>query len=67
MTSLISKDDKKAGKGSSIKSVGNSGGEASKSKFAYSHLSNKRDVTLTDFGTFHPEQNKDPPCKFLIL
>ena len=23
----------------------------------YSHLSNKRDVTLTDFGKFHPAQN----------
>ena len=28
----------------------------------YSHLSNKRDVTLTDFGKFHPAQNKNPPC-----
>ena len=27
----------------------------------YSHLSNKRDVTLTDFGKFHPAQNKNPP------
>ena len=23
----------------------------------YSHLSNKRDVRLTDFGKFHPAQN----------
>ena len=30
----------------------------------YSHLSNKRDVTLTDFGNFHPVQNKNPPCPF---
>ena len=31
----------------------------------YSHLSNKRDVTLTDFGKFHPAQNKSPPCTFI--
>ena len=31
----------------------------------YSHLSNKRDVTLTDFGKFHPAQNKNPPCTFI--
>ena len=31
----------------------------------YSHLSNKRDVTLTDFGKFHHAQNKNPPCKFI--
>ena len=24
----------------------------------YSHLSNKGDITLTDFGTFHPAQKK---------
>ena len=27
----------------------------------YSHLSNKRDVTLTDFEKFHPSQKKIPP------
>ena len=27
----------------------------------YSHLSNKRDVTLTDFEKFHHTQNKNPP------
>ena len=32
---------------------------------SYSHLSNKRDVTLTDFGKFHPAQNKNPPCRFI--
>ena len=31
---------------------------------AYSHLSNKRDVTLTDFGKFHPAQNKNAPCSW---
>ena len=31
----------------------------------YSHLSNKRDVTLTDFGKFHLAQNKNPPCTFI--
>ena len=31
----------------------------------YSHLSNKRDATLTDFGKFHPAQNKNPPCTFI--
>ena len=31
----------------------------------YSHLSNKRDVMLTDFGKFHPSQNKNPPCTFI--
>ena len=29
------------------------------------HLSNKRDVKLTDFGKFHPAQNKSPPCMFI--
>ena len=27
----------------------------------YSHLSDKRDVMLADFGKFHPAQNKNPP------
>ena len=31
----------------------------------YSHLSNKRDVTLTDFEKFHPTQNKNPPYTFI--
>ena len=31
----------------------------------YYHLSNKREVTLTDFGKFHPAQNKNPPCMFI--
>ena len=31
----------------------------------YSHLSNKRDVTLTDYGKFHPAQNENPPCMFI--
>ena len=31
----------------------------------YSHLSNKRDVTLTDFEKFHPTQNKNTPCTFI--
>jgi hypothetical protein len=31
----------------------------------YSHLSYKRDVTLTDFGKVHPTQNKNPPCTFI--
>ena len=35
------------------------------SKPEYSHLSNKRDVTLTDFGKFHHAQNKNPPCTFI--
>jgi hypothetical protein len=26
----------------------------------YSHLSNKREVTLTDFEKFHPPQKKSP-------
>ena len=30
----------------------------------YSHLSNKHDVTLTDFGKFHPAQNKNAPCSW---
>jgi hypothetical protein len=34
-------------------------------KKGYSHLSNKRDVMLTDFGKFHPAQNKNPPCTFI--
>ena len=33
--------------------------------FIYSHLSNRCDVTLTDFGKFHPTQNKNPPCTFI--
>ena len=33
--------------------------------FTYSHLSNKRDVTLTDFRKFHPARNKNPPCTFI--
>ena len=33
---------------------------------AYSHLSNKRDVTLTDFEKFHPPQIKIPPPRLLI-
>ena len=33
----------------------------------YSHLSNKRDVTLTNFGKFHPTQNKNPPCMFIAF
>ena len=32
----------------------------------YSHLSNKHDVTLTDFGKIHPAQNKNPPARLLI-
>ena len=32
--------------------------------FTYSHLSNERDVTLTDFGKFHPAQNKNAPCSW---
>ena len=31
----------------------------------YSHLSNKRDVMLTEFIKFHPAQNKNPPCTFI--
>ena len=34
----------------------------------YSHLSNKREVTLTNFEKFHPPQKKIPPpqnCFFL--
>ena len=31
----------------------------------YSHLSNKRDVTLTDFEKFHPTQIKNPPYTFI--
>ena len=31
----------------------------------YSHLSNKRDVTLTDFEKFHPPQNKNQPYTFI--
>ena len=30
----------------------------------YSHLSNKRDITLTDFEKFHPPQ-KNPPSTFI--
>ena len=33
--------------------------------YIYSHLSNKRDITLTDFGKFQPAQNKNPPCTFI--
>ena len=33
--------------------------------FIYSHLSNKRDVTLTDFEKFHPTQLKNPPYTFI--
>ena len=35
------------------------------SVYLYSHLSNKRDVTLTDFGKFHPAQNENSPCTFI--
>ena len=31
----------------------------------YSHLSNKRDVTLTDFEKFHPTQIKNLPYTFI--
>ena len=34
-------------------------------KSLYSRLSNKHDVTLTDFGKFHPAQNKNSPCTFI--
>ena len=33
----------------------------------YSHLSNKRDVMLTNFGKLHPAQNKNPTCTFIDL
>ena len=33
----------------------------------YSHLSNKCDVTLTDFEKFHPTQIKNPPYTFDFL
>ena len=33
----------------------------------YSHLSNKRDVTLTDFGKFHPAHLVIPLQKLLIF
>ena len=33
---------------------------------AYSHLSNKREVTLTDFEKFHPPQKRIPPPHLLI-
>jgi hypothetical protein len=36
-------------------------------KYQYSHLSNKPDVTLTDFGKYHPAQNKNPPFTFIDL
>ena len=32
--------------------------------YLYSHLSNKREVTLTDFEKFHPPQ-KNPPSTFI--
>ena len=35
------------------------------SEKVYSHLSNKRDVTLTDFEKFHPTQIKNPPYTFI--
>ena len=38
-----------------------------KSLVTYSHLSNKHDVTLTDFEKFYPAQNKNPPCTFIDL
>ena len=31
----------------------------------YSHLSNKRDIMLTNFGKFHSAQNKNSPCTFI--
>ena len=31
----------------------------------YSHLSNKRDVMLTNFEVFHPAQIKNPPYTFM--
>ena len=34
--------------------------------FMYSHLSNKCDVTLTDFEKFHPTQIKNPPYSHLF-
>ena len=34
--------------------------------FSYSHLSNKREVTLTDFEKFHPPQKKSPLHKILF-
>ena len=33
--------------------------------FTYSHLSNKREVTLTDFETLHPPQKINPPSTFI--
>ena len=33
----------------------------------YSHLSNKRDVTLTDFEKFHPTQIKNPSYTLIDL
>ena len=34
--------------------------------FTYSHFSNKREVTLTDFEKFHPPQKKIHPPRLLI-
>ena len=31
----------------------------------YSHLSNKRDITLTNFEKFHPTKIKNPPYTFI--
>ena len=36
------------------------------SKLNYSHLSNKCEVMLTDFGQFNPPQKKVPPPPLLI-
>ena len=47
------------------KALSESGGGGALSIGKYSHLSIKRDVTLTDFGKFHPAQNKNPPCTFI--
>ena len=35
------------------------------SELIYTHLSNKRDVMLTDLRKFHPAQKENPPCTFI--
>ena len=34
-------------------------------KLLYTHLSNRREVTLTEFEKFHPPQKKIPPSSFI--
>ena len=59
----VNKCVKKGGGHVVCSSVTNKGCVVTFKTSKYSHLSNKRKVTITDFKKFHPPQKKiHPPC-----